>query len=146
MEFYIKEISAEETRDLRKLTLRPNQKYDQLIYQGDYDKETVHFGLFYNDRLSGIASIYNEPMNGENNEYSWRLRGMATIDELRGMGYGTALMNKCLYHIRTKNATVFWCNARLTAEPFYNKFGMKRKGEVFTPEDLGEHIIMVLDL
>ncbi len=104
MEFYIKEINADETRELRQLTLRPHQKSDQLIYPGDYDNKTVHFGLFYNDKLSGIASIYNEPMKGEENEYSWRLRGMATTQDIRGKGFGKELMNTCLYHIKSKNA------------------------------------------
>jgi len=146
MEFNIKKISADETRDLRQLTLRPHQKSDQLIYNGDYDPETVHFGLFCNEKLSGIASIYNEPMKGEGNKYSWRLRGMATTEEVRGKGLGKELMNKCLNHIKSKQAKLFWCNARLTAEGFYERFGMKRNGEVFIPEDLGEHVVMILKL
>jgi len=146
MEYYIEEITADETRDLRQLTLRPHQKSDQLIYPGDYDRETVHYGVFYNNKLSGIASIYNESINGEDNKYSWRLRGMATTEDIRGMGFGKELMNTCLKHLKSKNAKLFWCNARLTAEGFYEKFGMKRKGEVFTPEDLGEHVVMVLNL
>ena len=146
MKFYIKEITADETRNMRQLTLRPHQKSDQLIYPGDYDKETVHFGLFYNDKLSGIASIYNEPIKGEDNDYSWRLRGMATTEDVRGKGFGKELMNICLNHIKSKNAKLFWCNARLTAERFYEKFDMKREGEVFSPDDLGEHVMMVLYL
>ena len=144
MKFYIKEIAAEDTLDLRQLTLRPHQKSDQLIYPGDYDHETIHFGLFCNDKLSGIASVYNEPLKGVEMENSWRLRGMAVTENIRGKGFGNELMKNCIGHIRSKNAQLLWCNARLTAEGFYEKFGMKRKGEVFTPEDLGEHIVMVV--
>lgn len=146
LDFCIKKISPDETRDIRKLTLRPHQEPYQLIYSGDDNKKTVHFGLFFNEKLSGTASIYNEPLNGDDNQFSWRLRGMATTEDIRGKGFGTKLMNECLNYIKSKNAGLFWCNARLTAESFYNKFGMNRKGEVFTPEGMGEHVIMVLKM
>ena len=142
----IKKITPEETTHLRQLTLRQHQKAEELIYQGDYDKDTVHFGAFIDSRLEGIASIYKEGMKENSKPDSWRLRGMATSEKIRGKGYGTILMKTCLDHIRKQNGKLFWCNARLTAESFYEKFGMKRIGEVFHPEDLGPHIVMWMDI
>lgn len=144
--FQIKTITPEETTHLRQLTLRQNQKAEQLIYPGDYDKGSVHFGAFENGELVGIASIYIERMKGNDEPESWRLRGMATTEKVRGKGYGKELMNKCLDHIKSKNGKLFWCNARITAEGFYGKFGMKRMGEVFHPEDLGPHVVMWMEL
>lgn len=144
--FEIRKISSEDTRLLRHLVLRPNQKPDELIYPGDDSGDTVHFGLFYKGVLNGIASVYCEPMVNEINDHSYRLRGMATSDEARGMGFGRELMNECLKHVRSNNGRIFWCNARTTAEKFYEKFGMKRSGEVFFPEGLGEHVVMKMNL
>ena len=62
------------------------------------------------------------------------------------MGFGKELMNKCIEHIRENNGKIFWCNARTTAENFYVKMGMKRIGEVFVPEGLGEHVVMFMSL
>ncbi len=142
----IRQILSADTRLLRHQVLRPNQSPEELIYPGDDSNDSVHFGLFYNGSLNGIASIYKEPMENEINDHSWRLRGMATSDETRGMGFGRELMNACIEHIRSKKGKVFWCNARTTAEKFYEKFGMKRTGEVFYPEGLGEHVVMRMDL
>ncbi|MBP9191682.1 MAG: GNAT family N-acetyltransferase [Ignavibacteria bacterium] len=142
----IKTINAEDTRSLRQLILRPHQKPEELIYPGDDDLSTVHFGLFENDILSGIASLYKDQYSGIDEPESWRLRGMATLEECRGMGFGKELMNKCIEHIRENNGKIFWCNARTTAENFYVKMGMKRIGEVFVPEGLGEHVVMFMSL
>lgn len=143
--FIIKKISSEETRNLRHLILRPNQKPEELVYPGDDDFQSVHFGLFTDNELEGIASLYNEPMTGESNDYSWRLRGMATSEKFRGTGFGRELMNECIAHIKSNNGKIFWCNARTTAEKFYEKFGMKRIGGVFHPEGLGEHVVMMVE-
>lgn len=142
----IKEISSAETRHLRKINLRPNQNEDELFYAGDDDKETVHFGLYIRNELCGIASLYKECMKDESNDYSWRLRGMATNENIRGMGFGKKLMSRCIDHIKSKNGKLFWCTARTTAEKFYEMFGMKRYGDVFFPEGLGEHIIMKMEI
>ncbi|MBL8006724.1 MAG: GNAT family N-acetyltransferase [Ignavibacteria bacterium] len=142
----IKVIPSGETRHLRKINLRPAQNEDELFYPGDDDEETVHFGLFCGNELCGIASLYKECMSGETNDFSWRLRGMATNENVRGKGFGSKLMNRCIEHIKSKNGKKFWCNARTTAEKFYEKFGMKRYGEVFFPEGLGEHIVMKMEI
>lgn len=140
--FQIKNITAEETTHLRQLTLRQHQEEKDLIYPGDHDEETLHYGAFEDSELVGIASIYKEKMKDIDEPESWRLRGMATTENVRGKGYGKDLMNKCLEHIKSKNGKLYWCNARITAEGFYEKFGMKRKGEIFYPEDLGPHVVM----
>lgn len=143
-EFKIEKILPEETLVLRQELLRQHQKVEELVFPGDDDKDTIHFGIFYQNELAGIASLYNKPMKGEVNDYSWQLRGMATKEKVRGFGFGRELMNECISHVKSRNGKLFWCNARTTAEKFYEKFGMKRTGDVFTPEGLGEHVVMTL--
>lgn len=138
----IKEISSAETRNLRQLTLRQHQPADELVYPGDDDETTVHFGAYLSNELVGIASLYKDKMKGNDEPDSWRLRGMATADNARGIGIGKILMEKCLDHAKHRNGKLFWCNARTSAEGFYEKFGMNRIGEIFYPENLGPHVIM----
>lgn len=142
----IKEINAADTRNLRQLTLRQHQPAETLIYPGDEASDTVHYGAYLENELVGIASIYKERMKDNDEPDSWRLRGMATLESVRGKGYGRELMNKCLEHIKKKNGKLFWCNARTTAEQFYEKFGMKRTGEIFYPENLGPHVVMWMEI
>ncbi len=142
--FYIKIIPARETRELRQLILRPHQSADELVYPGDEDKDTVHFGLICGDKLAGISSLYKQKMKDSDEPEAWRLRGMATAENFRGIGFGKELMYACIKHIENNKGKLFWCNARTTAEMFYEKFGMRRYGEVFYPEDLGAHIVMMM--
>lgn len=142
----IKKITPEQTTHLRQLTLRQHQSGKDLIYAGDYDKYTVHFGIFIDSQLEGIASVYKEGMKENAETDSWRLRGMATSEKIRGKGYGTKLLNECIEYIKKENGKLFWCNARISAEPFYEKFGMKRTGDVFHPEDLGPHVVMWMEV
>ena len=83
----IRKITAEETTGLRQLTLRQHQEGRDLIYKGDHDEETVHFGAFEDNELVGIASVYKEKMKGNDEPESWRLRGMATVESVRNKGY-----------------------------------------------------------
>ncbi len=142
----IKIINAAGTRNLRQLTLRQHQPAETLVYPGDEDPETVHYGAFEDNELVGIASIYKDGMKDNPEPEAWRLRGMATSEAGRGKGFGKELMEKCLEHVKNKNGKLFWCNARITAEGFYGKFGMQRKGEVFYPEDLGPHVVMWMEV
>ena len=142
----IKTITAAETRNLRQLTLRQHQPAETLVYPGDDDTDTVHFGAFEENVLVGIASVYKDKMKGNDEPESWRLRGMATSETGRGKGYGKELMNKCLEHVKIRKGKLFWCNARISAEGFYEKLGMKREGDVFFPEDLGPHVVMWVEV
>ncbi|MBS1517135.1 MAG: GNAT family N-acetyltransferase [Bacteroidetes bacterium] len=146
METEVKKITASETRKLRQLILRPHQRAEELIYEDDEHPDTVHFGAFIGNELEGIASLYKHIPDGIEVKDSWRLRGMATSEKFRGRGLGLLLMNRCIEHSKKMNGKIFWCNARTTAEGFYEKFGLKRIGEVFTPEGLGEHIVMIKKL
>ncbi|MBK9331496.1 MAG: GNAT family N-acetyltransferase [Ignavibacteria bacterium] len=139
----IKKIKAAETRNLRQLILRPHQKADELIYEDDEHPDTVHFGAYVQDEICGISSLYKHKLKGIDEIQSWRLRGMATSESCRGKGVGVLLMDECTKHIKNQNGFLFWCNARTTAEGFYEKFGMKRYGDVFTPDGLGEHVVMI---
>lgn len=144
--YEIKEINADDTRNLRQLTLRQHQAVETLIYPGDDADDTIHYGAFIGSELVGIASLYKAKLKDLDEPESWRLRGMATVEKVRGMGIGKALMSLCVEHAKKNNGKLFWCNARTTAEKFYEKFGMKRTGDVFYPEDLGPHIVMTMKL
>lgn len=143
MNIEINKINAADTRILRQLILRPHQSADELVYEDDDHADTVHFGAYDHDELCGIASLYKHKLKGIDENESWRLRGMATSERCRGKGVGVLLMDKCIKHIKYHNGKLFWCNARTTAEGFYEKFGLKRYGDVFTPEGLGEHVVMI---
>lgn len=147
----IEPVSAAATRPLRHALLRPDQPSHELIYPGDDAPDTLHLGAFdQGGGIVGIASYYRHPaperyhpahpaMSGER---AWQLRGMATTPEVRGRGVGAALLRRGMAHAVSLGGEVFWCNARVTAQGFYERLGLTAYGDIFEPPGLGKHIWM----
>lgn len=140
--FIIKKISAEQTRPLRQSVLRPGQQQEDLVYPGDAAPESYHAGLFIDDRLIGIATVYHEAKPGESSQNTWRLRGMATMPEFQGNGYGQILLNNCIAYIVANGGKLLWCNARLKALNFYKKSGFETISDIFDIPGIGPHYVM----
>lgn len=141
----VRAIAAEETHELRRRVLRPHQSIAQMVYPGDDAPDARHFGAFLDGALVGIASIYREDdveASGQARAGGFRLRGMATLDEVRGRGFGAALLRACLEHAARSGAHYVWCNARTTASGFYEVLGFKPIGAVFELAGIGPHVRM----
>lgn len=136
----VKEIKTEETYSIRKEELRKNIN---LPYQfsGDFDKETLHLGLFYKGELASIVSFMktkHKMLNGE----QYQLRGMATKKKYQGKGFGKLLIKKSEEILINKKINSVWCNARVIALSFYKKNEFKIVGESFSISQIGEHFTM----
>ncbi|MDX1440452.1 MAG: GNAT family N-acetyltransferase [Rubricoccaceae bacterium] len=143
----IRAITADETRTLRSVLLRPGQPPENLVYPGDDTPEALHVGAFHDGKLVGIASIYPElPPEEHRNKIpagkAFRLRGMATTPEVRGLGYGRQLLEFCFDHMQKHNAPILWCNARIGAQEFYKRLGLQTIGPEFEIEGIGPHYVM----
>ena len=144
-------ITAEETRALRAAVLRPGKRPDELVYPGDDHPAGLHVGAFESDHLVGIATIYPEPPPPEYADQlppgeAFRLRGMATLPEVRGAGHGRLLLEACFDHVRAHGARLLWCNARVVALDFYLRMGLQTIGPEFDLPDIGPHYVMWIDL
>ena len=142
--FQIRRIDAADTRPLRHAILRPNQPFEATVYPLDQEPASGHLGAFLGDELVGVASVFNEARPGDTDPCAWRLRGMATREQDRGQGIGSALLHACLDYLRTASGTTLWFNARTTAAGFYSRFGFVVQGEVFNIEGIGPHVVMEL--
>ncbi|SDM17962.1 Acetyltransferase (GNAT) family protein [Catalinimonas alkaloidigena] len=143
----IRPITAAETRLLRHRVLRPRQKPNTLIFTGDTHPLALHAGAFVPDpaeaeRLVGIASVTPEPCPAAPRAFGWRLRGMATLPDVQRKGFGAALVNACLDHIRKHGGTVVWCQGRTSALPFYRAMGFEPYGEEFNVPLSGPHFLL----
>lgn len=86
----------------------------------------------------GIASLYREARLGD----GWRLRGMATEPDVRGAGFGTALLAACMEHVAASGGGELWCNARVPAVGFYQRAGFEVVSEAFDIAGIGPHVVM----
>lgn len=128
---------------MRSQVLRPGIPPEALVYPGDGDPETVHFAAVADGHIVGIASLYHAPRAGSSDAGEWQLRGMATAPEVRGKGFGAALVREAMAHARAKGGTLFWFNARVVALGFYRKLGFETVGDEFDVPGVGPHYVML---
>lgn len=142
----VKRISAEDTYHIRQRMLRPDGTEADCHFKGDKDELTFHLGAFEDKKLISIASFYFE--NNKNFEkdhpYQFRLRGMATLEGFGGKGCGSALLKTAIPLIKQNQCDFLWCNARVSAQGFYEKVGFKAIGEEFIIDELPDipHVLM----
>lgn len=140
--FVVRPATAAETRPLRQRILRPQQRVEELVYAHDDGVDTLHAAAFANGALVGTATVHPEAMLGGSAPGAWRLRGMATVPEMRRMGCGAALVKACIDHAAARGGVVVWCNARTSASPFYAALGFVAQGEEFELSGIGPHHVM----
>ena len=136
----VKEILAKQTFAIRKEVLRKGMNLSTQ-FSGDEDVDTFHLGIFENNELLGIASF----MKSNNilfTQEQYQLRGMATVDKVRGKGYGKLLLQDAITKLRDKKVEILWCNARIGALKFYKKFEFKTHGDAFDIPQIGTHYVL----
>ena len=143
----IQHVDAVQVRPMRQCVLRPRQAIEHMVYPGDEAAETFHLAAMNPaGQVIGIASYYLEPHPHNGRADDWRLRGMAVDEARRGLGLGRHLIEAGLDHIREQGGKRLWCNARVTAQPFYEKLGFIAEGNAFDIPTIGPHFVMAVDL
>lgn len=118
----IKEIEYKATLAVRHRVLWPDKPVEFCLVDGD--EFATHYGLYRDDVLIGVASLY-ESSN------SVRLRKFAVDKEYQGIGFGSAILRHAIDSAKEKGASIFWCDARESAKDFYERFGLAVDGERF---------------
>jgi GNAT superfamily N-acetyltransferase len=143
----IRAITAAETITVRWPILRPGFPRETAVFDGDDAPATLHLGAFDGERPVGVASIYLAACPAKPDvSPAWQLRGMATLPEVRGAGFGKALLDACVAAARERGAAILWCNARTSAADFYARNGWRIVGEEFDIPTVGPHFRMFLPL
>ena len=144
----IREISVEQARPVRQCVLRPHQAAHELVYPGDDAESSFHLGAVRvaegEEQVMAILSMYHMP-KPKCQSSAWRIRGMASIEEVRGMGFGKKLVEVARDRAWANDRAPIWCNARESAFGFYEKLGFVIEGGIFEIEGIGPHAVMVLD-
>ncbi|MBX2851821.1 MAG: GNAT family N-acetyltransferase [Phycisphaeraceae bacterium] len=136
-------VAPEIIRPIRQSVLRPNQTIDEMVYEGDTAPGTFHLAAIDPaGQVLGIASFYRDPHPLDPGPGDWRLRGMAVEPALQGKGLGALLVQAGIERIREQDGRRLWCNARVSAQRFYEKLGFTIEGEVFEIEPIGLHYVM----
>ena len=138
----ITEITSEETFSVRSPVLREGLPIESCVFDGDNLTSTKHFGLFVDEKLTAIVSVFKNNNSTFNHENQFQIRGMAVLKEFQKLGFGKELLLHCEQFFKYKNGTLIWFNARETAALFYEKLGYEKIGNLFNIESVGLHYIM----
>lgn len=138
----IKQISYEQTYPVRQVVLRPGKPLETCFFKDDELQTTFHFGLFYQEKLTGIISIFknNNSLFSQTDQY--QIRGMAVLPEYQKSGFGKQLVVYSEIFLRNKSILLVWFNAREIAVDFYKKSGYQVIGKTFEIPDVGPHFVM----
>lgn len=127
---------------LRHVVLRPGKPIETCNFDGDNDKDTLHFSAKLNQDVVGCVSFMKHNHPKFENELPYQLRGMAVSPKHRGLKIGAQLLAYSERYLKAESEDFIWCNVRLNAVPFYTKQGYTSLGEVFDVEGIGPHILM----
>ena len=119
---HIEQIPPELTWRIRRQVLYPDQEFAKAIL--DQDDEGMHFGLFYENKLISVVSIFRK-------ENEIQLRKFATLEPYQNKGFGTELLKYLIELLRLDNCDKIWCNGRKNASGFYTKFGFIETDETY---------------
>lgn len=143
----VRSIPADLTPTIRQQVLRSHQPAEFSEYPLDQHPDTFHVGAFDAGRLVAVASVFREhhpelPADPT----AWRIRGMATLPEQRGIGHGREMLRALVEHVRLRRGRSIWCNARSDVVCFYRRAGFETVGKEFELAGLGPHFLMQLEL
>ena len=138
----IKKINSIDTYPVRHEVLRKGKPIETCQFKGDDDENTIHFGLYQNERLIGIISIFKEKNDLFSETNQFQIRGMAVLEEFQGKGFGAELVKEAENHCISLNTDLIWFNARENAVPFYKKLDYTILGDSFLITDVGIHFAM----
>ena len=107
------------------------------IEMDDRDPNCVHLLAFAGDKAVGTARIDIEK-NG-------KIGRLAVVARSRGRGIGRALMERCHEIAARRGLSQVWCNAQVSAVPFYERLGYRVEGEIFDEAGI-DHLRMTRSL
>ncbi|MCH2533432.1 MAG: GNAT family N-acetyltransferase [Bdellovibrionales bacterium] len=140
----IKQITAEQTYALRQKVLRKGKALSACKFEFDFSESTLHYGLFKDDEIVAILSVFESTNSLFASQHQLQLRGMAIDEKHQGHGYGKTLIHRVLEDLKTQKpkAQLIWCNARKLAFRFYQKQGFEFNSDDFEIEEIGTHRVM----
>ena len=138
----LKQITSQGTFAVRQPVLRPGKHIDTCIFDGDDLPTTVHFGIYQDNELLGVISVFEAKSPYFNEEHQFQIRGMAVLENQQKKGLGEKLVIKAEDYIRENSGERTWFNAREIAVGFYKNMGYEVIGDEFNIPDVGPHYVM----
>jgi ribosomal protein S18 acetylase RimI-like enzyme len=135
-------LLPEEIQQLRNEVLWPHKSFEQCILETDRLSTTFHFGVQIEGLTVATVTFQQEKNQRLPQEKQYRLRAMAVREGYRGQGFGDAIVEAGLNHLRELGVEVVWCDARVAALNFYRRLHFNELEEEYEIPIIGMHRFM----
>jgi GNAT superfamily N-acetyltransferase len=145
----VDQVPASRTWPLRQAVLRPHQPVEQMrLPDDDHPLAAAFIAADGRGDIIGTSWVAPAPApvavghHAPGGSPAWRLRGMATRQDLRNQGIGRAVLSRAVGHVSDHGGGLLWCFARVPAEGFYAQAGFSTEGDLWDEADIGPHVLM----
>ena len=138
----ITEINKESIYPIRNAVLRKGKPIESCYFIDDEKDSTKHYGIFFDNKIIGCVSLFEQKNNIFLEKKQFQIRGMAIIDEFQQKGFGKLLIERVESYCLSLKAELIWFNARENAVKFYKKLDYTIYDEPFDIENIGIHYVM----
>lgn len=145
----VEPVEPSRTLELRHQVLRPHLTLGEVAAATDDGPDVLTYAAVDTEsgQVLATGNLRREAPPegldaGSPDDPSWRLRGMATREDLRGQGLGALVLDACIEHVATHGGGLLWCSARLGARRLYARAGFSEWGDEYEIEHIGPHIRM----
>ncbi|MEH6455874.1 MAG: GNAT family N-acetyltransferase [Cocleimonas sp.] len=125
----IQKLQWQQTLTIRQAVLWP-EKPQEFCHVED-DEQALHYGVYIDQALVCVASVYPEVVISINSNNSARLRKFATLVAYQNQGVGSFVLSHIIDSLKTEGISNLWCDARESAIEFYQRFGFQTEGQRF---------------
>ena len=142
MALTVEAVAAEDTYALRHRALGRGRTPADIAAADDAEPESAHFAVRLERAVvaTGTVRRRRSPRGGPGAQ--WQVRGMAVEPELRGRGFGAAILSAIIDHVEERGGGVVWCHARIAARSLYERHGFVPQGEPFDDAVAGTQVFM----
>jgi ribosomal protein S18 acetylase RimI-like enzyme len=148
------QLQPEDIQQLRNEVLWPHKSFENCILETDRLSSTFHFGVkvdgltvatvtFQQEKSDKLKQDSSKDVSQDAlQEKQYRLRAMAVREGYRGQGFGDAIVEAGLNHLRELGVEVVWCDARVAALNFYRRLHFNELEEEYEIPIIGMHRFM----
>lgn len=136
------QLKPEEIQQLRNEVLWPHKTFENCILETDRLSTTFHFGIQIEGLTVATVTLQQEKSHRLQQVKQYRLRAMAVREGYRGQGFGDAIVEAGLNHLRELGVEVVWCDARVAALNFYRRHHFNELEEEYEIPIIGMHRFM----
>jgi GNAT superfamily N-acetyltransferase len=141
--YELKIVKSQDTYVVRHPVLRKGRPIETCRFEGDDLNSTTHFGLFSENELIAVTSVFVHSHESLEYEIQFQLRGMAVLDAYQSKGIGKILLTAVINELKKQHVNFcMWFNARTSAVGFYEKMNFKKYGDAFEIVPIGPHYVM----